>query len=279
MVNDIITIIDFVKKEYDRDLTVYNQEFLISSVKKRKARNGIKDWQEYASLFMTNRQEALEFLDSLNVSYTDFFREPLTFGLLEQIILPSIIANKKMDGEIRVWSAGCANGKEAYSIAMLLNELIEAGNKEITFRIFATDISAQALAEGTTGIFDEASVQTLKVKYVNKFFTAKNRDYWIKDSIKKCISFSTYNMLDPLTDKPPESIYGDFDLVFCSNLLIYYNTANQEMIINKLKKALSNKGYLVTSEAEKSLIKSFSGLRMLEADNCVFQAYKRRLSD
>lgn len=264
-------IITMMKQTHDRDISMYDQYFLIKSLKRRWIATGVNNADEYCSCLENNNTEADAFYSSLQITYSQFFRDPLTFALLEQLTLPSLISHKPEGREIRVWSAGCSNGQEAYSMAMLLSELIEVSGKEISFRIFATDISQEALDVGRAGVYDQKAVQNVKLKHLNKYFTKQGETYAIVPQLKRCINFSTYDLLDLSTANPPESIYGDFDIVMCSNLLFYYKPDYQQVIIKKIHQAMSATGYLATGETEKTFVENLTKLQMIDAPNAVFK--------
>lgn len=273
---DIDNIISVMKKTYGRDISIYDPAFLLHSMEKRWVATGVNNAGEYCNYLEKNNTEADVFYIFLHINYSQFFRNPLTFALLEQIVFPSIIAHKPEGSEIRIWSAGCAKGQEAYSLAMLLSDLAEACGKELRFRIFATDISREALDAGMAGIYDQSAVQDVKIKHLNKYFTKQDKTYTTIPQLRQSINFSVYDLLDLSTSNPPESIYGDFDIVMCCNLLIYYKPDLQQLIINKLRKAMSTTGYLVTGEAEKSLVENVSKLKMIDVPAAVFKGNKRR---
>lgn len=269
-------IITVMGKIYGRDISVYNQSFLLKSLERRLIATGFNNGYEYCDFLEKNNAEADAFYNSLQISFSQFFRDSLTFVLLEQLIVPDLIFNKPAGSEIRIWSAGCSSGQEAYSIAMMLSDFTDSKGKEINFRIFATDISQDALALGHAGVYDQNSVKNVKKKYLDKYFTKQGENYSIVHKLKKNINFSTYDLLDLSTANPPESIYGDFDIVMCSNLLIYYKNDLQQAIIKKLQKAISATGYLVTGEVERTLVQNTALLQMISTPTAVFKNNKGR---
>ncbi|MDP4126229.1 MAG: protein-glutamate O-methyltransferase CheR [Bacillota bacterium] len=271
MNKDLDKIVTVMKQTHGRDISVYDQSFLLKSLEKRLIATGVNTAELYCSCLEENTLEADTFFNSLTITFSQFFRDPLTFTLLEQLILPGLIRLKADEKEIRIWSAGCSSGQEAYSLAMLLSDLAETGGKEINFRIFATDISQEAIAAGRAGVYDQNAVLNVKLKYLDKYFTKNGTTYTIVPQLRQCISFSTYNLLDLSTANPPESIYGDFDIVMCSNLLFYYKLEMQKVIIKKMLHAMSATGHLVTGEAEKTLIKNATKLQMIAIPTAVFK--------
>jgi len=201
-------IIWLLNLKYQTDISVYDRNFLHKALEKRLILTSCVSAQEYSRYLSDNVKEAEEFFESLSIIYSEFFRNNLTFSILEQHILPRLIADKEKTGntDIRVWSAGCAEGQEAYSIAILLNEIFNSSLKHFHYLIFATDKSLQVLKKAEKGIFDEIAVKNIPVKFLNKYFTNSNGKYTITDVIRHHIDFSHYNMLNKQTLSPPAGI-------------------------------------------------------------------------
>jgi len=245
-----------MSRVHGKDLSHYDESFLAKSAETRRVVTAIGTADTYCDYLSDNADEAEQFFRSLNITYSEFFRNPLTFAVLEQRVLPGLIEEKQESGtpELRVWSAGCAAGQESYSVAILLDELLTARKSPLSFRIFATDISENCLASARRGVYDVAAVQNVRLKHIHSCFEANNKSYSVARRLRDRIEFSFYDLLDERSTSPPGSIYGDFDLVFCSNLLFYYKPAIQQFIMNKLCNALSCGGYLVTGEAERAIV-------------------------
>ena len=267
-------IIRMMGRTHGSDISHYDKLFLMKSLKNRLTAIGIKSAQAYISCLEQNSAEAQTFFRSLQIPYSEFFRNQLTFALLEQLILPSLIAEKeKADrAEIRVWSAGCATGQEPYSIAILLDDLIAAGGNPVGFRIFATDISEAELAAARKGVFDLGTVQNVRMKHFHKYFNVMGDSCTINPALKERIDFSIFDLLDDCLVCPPASIYGEFDLVICCNLLFYYRPDIRQLILNKVYRALSPGGYFATGEAERAIVAKTGGLRAVFPPAPVFQS-------
>lgn len=236
-----------------------SSEFISNSVKRRMTEIQVNDLLDYQQILLDNNDEMDQVVTLLSVSWSSFFRESLTFCILEKEIIPAIIEAKKNGEEIRVWSVGCAAGQEPYSIAILLNELLEKSKKEIGVRIFATDISENVLLKAEKGLYRKDEIINLRLEYIEKYFQANGDAFSVIPKIKEQVDFSNHNILDKDTLNPPNSIFGRFDIIFCRNLLIYYNKEVQRYIIDKLKKAIRENGYLITGEAEMSAVEKISG--------------------
>ncbi|MCX5971492.1 MAG: hypothetical protein NTV14_08345, partial [Coprothermobacterota bacterium] len=169
--NDIVGLIS---QAYGRDISVYDSSFLAKSLQKRLAATGITSFAAYRDCLRENRTEAEDFLDSLNITYSEFFRNPLTFALLEQRVLPALVERKALTcEEIRIWSATCAAGEEPYSIAILLDQIASATGKTIPARIFATDIGEEGLATARVGSYSAAALRNVALKHLQDCFTSR----------------------------------------------------------------------------------------------------------
>lgn len=133
-------IIRLANHALGRDLLVYDKALLEKSLDRRMATTGIKTARDYGVYLAETPAEAEKFVDSLHIAFSEFFRNPLTFALIEQLVLPDFVraTNGAERAEIRVWSAGCAAGQEAYSLAMLFDDMVSEWRPPVAYRIFAT---------------------------------------------------------------------------------------------------------------------------------------------
>jgi chemotaxis protein methyltransferase CheR len=249
------TITELLLKLKGVDVSKYDGLFLNRSLQKRiKATNCVSEGAYYTFLEQ-DEKEGANFMDSLNISYTDFFRNTLTFSALERIILPSIILNNANTRrkEIRIWSAACAAGQEAYSLAILLEEL-KNGNSKINFRIFATDQDVAQINVAQDGMYPADALNNMSMKRADQWFIRQGNKYTVKPELKRNIDFSVFDLVCGQLSCPPASIFGDFDLVICANILYYYKPEHQKIIIEKAGNCLTNDGYLVTGETERDIL-------------------------
>jgi len=249
-------IANYILQVHGIDISKYDEFFLEKSLQRRMKETFCISEAAYYSYLEQSNIESNVFLNSLQVSYTEFFRNTLTFSVLEKIILPSMLLNKSISSrnEIRIWSAACAGGQETYSLAMLLHELTNYSHEKINFRIFATDQSEIQIKEAQAGEYPESALNGLNLKRINQWFTKTGESYTVKPGLKKNIEFSVFDLLNDKYSCPPTSIFGDFDLIVCANILFYYHPEFQNKIINKTKNCLSEHGYLITGETERELL-------------------------
>jgi chemotaxis methyl-accepting protein methylase len=258
--------------KYSSDISVYDESFLQKTVINRSDDVLCPNVTDYLHYLESTPTESLILSDSLNNSYSEFFRNPLTFLMIEQFLLPKIFSEKENspNAEIRIWSAGCAAGQEAYSIAILSDNLRNNHHPGVSLRIFATDKSEKELKTASKGIYNSKSLQNSRLELVNKYFSNSGEFYSVFENIKKIIDFSFFDLLDKDVHSPPASIYGGFDIIMCSNLLFYYKPELQNVILSKLAGSLVTGGFLITGEAETDIIKSFMGFRQYGEQKTIF---------
>jgi chemotaxis methyl-accepting protein methylase len=253
---------------------MYDDKFIKQVVDNRLDIKQIKNPIDYFNDLSNNPVEAETLLQLLNNNHTEFFRNTLTFAHLEQWMLPNIMETKIGNNELRIWSAGCSTGQEAYSIAMLIENINSKKKEKTRYRIIATDISETALLEANKGIYNESDILKIRVKDLNDFFLKSGDKFKINEGLKKNISFTTYDLLDNLSAYPHESIFGNFDLVICCNLLFYYKQNHQDQILAKLINSMDENGFLITGETEKQSVSRLNDLYLVVPPSPIFK--KRR---
>jgi chemotaxis protein methyltransferase CheR len=270
---DLEEIIEVLNLRPDTDISVYSEAFLFKSIENRMTLTSIKTANDYAGLLSQNTGEVQKLIDSLSITYSTFFRSQVAFSLLDSYILPYLVNKKEKDYNpvIRIWSAGCSAGEEAYSIAILLDELNLSRDRDISFRIFATDISQAMLDLAKKGIYKVEALGNVRQSHICSYFTSEGEAYEVISRLKEHIDFSIYDLLEKHSVCPPPSIYGEFDIIFCSNLLFYYRPDVYESILEKLASCLVDGGYMITGEAERSLVEKTKTLTRAEFPNTIFK--------
>ncbi len=242
---DFDKLINFMKSTYGIDLS--NKKQLIASrlafeIKKL----GYADFAQFGdALFKSNDDSMLELvLNKLTTNYTFFMREKEHFEYLSDKLLPKFEKKNKKDRVISIWSAGCSSGEEPYTISMFLKEYFDATGQKWDTRILATDISLQALSKASSGRYSLPA--DVPKHLLSKYFTHDTTKdlYYVKESLRKNCIFRTYNLMDNFTFK------RKFDIIFCRNVMIYFDQKTRDALIDRFCNALVPGGYLFTSHSE-----------------------------
>ncbi|WP_394699854.1 CheR family methyltransferase [uncultured Draconibacterium sp.] len=241
-----------LKAKESFDFEAYKLPMLIRRIDNRILRMHFGTPELYYTLLQNNQEEAKELVNNFMINVSQFFRDSYTFEVIKKRILPELITQTIAAGRnsLRVWSAGCARGEEAYSLAILIDEYCKKEKLEIDVDIFATDYDSSALEFAKKGEYDQSSVEEVKLKYLKQFFKQTNDKYIINTVLKNKVHFSQYNLLDQNSYAPSDSIYGEFDLILCRNVLIYFNEEYQNLIFEKLYKSCIMDGILILGDAE-----------------------------
>ncbi len=245
-------ILDYLLEERGFDFSGYHPAMLERRIGRRLTATACKDFTEYLNCLQQNAVELDHLTDVITINVSRFFRDTLTFELIADRILPAMIREKTQAGDhsLRVWSAGCAKGEEPYSLAILIHELLRKEEATMNLHLFATDIDSGALTEAEKALYSASSVENVKYQYLTKYFLPEGPSFRLVPEIKKRVTFALYDILDKKRSVPPESVFGNFDLVLCRNLLIYFDIEYQNTIFEKLYHALAKQGYLILGKAE-----------------------------
>jgi chemotaxis protein methyltransferase CheR len=191
--------------------------------------------------------ELINLLDAISTNMTSFWREPKHFEFLGQELLPAMRQKCKSAPQWRLWSAGCSSGEEPYTMAMVLMDKIN--HKDLSaVKIYASDINTQVLNQAQRGIYPISRVEPLSQEWRRRFFQ-KGVNQWegfvrVKPEVKQLVEFFRFNLMDPFRFKE------EFDIIFCRNVMIYFEKATQTELVNKFHQCLKPGGYLFIGHSE-----------------------------
>jgi len=196
-------------------------------------------------LYHKNREEELtSIIDIITVNETYFFREQNQLKTFSEEILPELKDINKDKKRLRVWSAGCSTGEEPYTIAILVLEKGYFHNWNI--EIFGSDINQRVLQSARSGIYRKNSFRATEPYFLRKYFVEEDNLSRISDNVKQCVNFSHLNLLDPFKVK----LVGTVDVIFCRNVLIYFDYPSRKKVIDMFYERLADGGYLLLGHAE-----------------------------
>lgn len=221
----------------------------VSRLARRLRQLKLSDFSSYCDLLERDdcANERREMLFSLTTNVTRFFREPHHFDLLRKHVLPDLIQRAKAGGRMRIWSAGCSSGEEPYSIAMTLLDAMPDAHKH-DVRILATDLDANMVAAARVGTYRTPDPGQIPDDMLKKYFdTAKGGERFlqVKDNVRALVQCSELNLLG---DWPMK---GKFDLIFCRNVVIYFDAATQDRLWQRFADALVPGGHLCVGHSER----------------------------
>ncbi|WP_448681149.1 CheR family methyltransferase [Pseudomonas nicosulfuronedens] len=238
---DILTLL---RTRTGHDFKHYKRATVLRRIERRMQVNRLSDLPGYRSFLQSNPEETKHLLADMLIGVTNFFRDREAFEALEREIIPRLF-EMPSDGEsqIRVWSAGCSSGEEAYSMAMLLSEYVEYSESERKFQVFATDIDEQSIAIGRSGVYPEAILPDITPQRLRQYLTKEQTRYRVKKEIRERVLFAMHNLLRD----PP---FSKLHLISCRNLLIYLDREVQADILQMFHFALAPGGYLFLGSSE-----------------------------
>ncbi len=216
---------------------------------KRLRACGFTSFAEYYNYVTQDKSgiEIVNLLDCISTNFTSFFREQAHFDLLDSHVLPSLMDRGKRNNEILLWSAACSSGEEPYSMAIILEEFVNK-NPGLRYTIKATDISTKVLAHAQRGVYSKDKVTNIPKQLLKKYFqkgVGKSEGFVrIKGNVRSKIIFKRFNLMDEFPGHNP------CDVVFCRNVMIYFNRATQQKLIDKFYQVLSPDGYLFIGHSE-----------------------------
>ena len=204
------------------------------------------DYYHYLKYNRNKEQELMDIMDVLTTNETYFFRESFQLKAFTDEVIPELIKIKSARGNrsLRIWSAGCSTGEEPYTIAMLLGGIPELAGWNI--EIIGTDISQRVLQHARRAVYGKASFRTTEDHDLHRFFSPQDEGYKVNDSIRNLVTISHLNLFD----SKRMIMLGKMDLIFCRNVIIYFDLAAKKRVVESFHNALYNGGFLLLGHSE-----------------------------
>lgn len=233
-----------LRAQTGHDFSLYKPNTLIRRIERRKALHQIEKLEDYVNFLQRNPLEVEALFRDVLIGVTNFMRDPQAFEKLGEQIDIRLLAYKEPGEKIRVWTPGCSTGEEAYSIAMLLQERMQALKKDFVVQIFATDIDSRAIATARAGLYPASIAADLSKEHLTQFFTSEpGGGYRVRRVIRDMVTFSEQDVIrDPS--------FSQLDLISCRNLLIYLRSELQHKLMQLFHYALVPDGILFLGSAE-----------------------------
>jgi len=225
------------------DFALYKKSTITRRIERRMLQHNIEDTEVYARYLKENPAEVQTLFKELLINVTSFFRDTEAFTVLEKDILPNLCKDKPDGYVFRVWIPGCATGEEAYSIAILLRELMDRTQQQFKVQMYSTDLADEAIGIARAGFYPPNIAQDVSAERLRRYFIKEDAGYRVKKEIREMVVFATQNVIKD----PP---FTKLDLLSCRNLMIYLEAALQNKLIATFHYALKPDGVLFLSPSE-----------------------------
>jgi two-component system CheB/CheR fusion protein len=236
-------LLEFVKESRGFDFTGYKRSSIQRRVTKRMGEVGVGGYDDYIDYLQLHADEFVELFNTLLINVTDFFRDPQTWEYLAEEIVPQLIAARPADSPLRVWSAGCASGEEAYTIAMVLARVLGEDEFRERVKIYATDVDEEALDFARLGAYSPRQIEDVPRDALDRFFERTEQRYVFRKDLRRCVIFGRNDLVQ---DAPISRI----DLLVCRNTLMYFTAETQSQSLRRFHFALDDEGVLLLGKSE-----------------------------
>src|SRR6266545_415189 len=237
------SLLQHLKEARGFDFTGYKRSSLVRRVNRRMSQVGARGYGDYLDYLQVHTEEFTSLFNTVLINVTAFFRDPDAWTYLGDEVLPQMLATKEAGSPIRVWSAGCASGEEAYSLAILLTELLGPEEFRNRVKVYATDVDEEQLAEARQATYPEEAIESLSPERRERYFEAFGGRYVFRKDLRRSVIFGRNDLVQ---DAPISRV----DLLVCRNTLMYFNAETQARILSRFHFALSNGGVLFLGKAE-----------------------------
>ena len=240
---ELDNLLEYLKHNHGCDLTVYKRSTLKRRLGVRMRQMRISSYSSYLEYIKYHPDELARLLDTVFINFTGFFRDPDAWEYLADEIIPKIINNKKAHEPIRIWSASCASGEEAYTLALILVEALGVEQYLQQVQIYATDADEAALRQARQHRYTKSDVASVPPTLLSKYFEPTLQGYVFNPILRRRVIFARHNLLE---DAPISKL----DLLVCRNTLMYFNQEAQVKILIRFHFALNNFSFMFLGKAE-----------------------------
>ncbi len=241
---DFRRLTNFIKSEYG--ITLQEKRQLVTSrLSSLLTEQGYSDFSQFVSQLLKekNPQKIEQVLNRLTTNYTFFMRETEHFEFFTKVVLPELVRKHQKNRVLAIWSAGCSSGEEPYNLSMYIKDYLGMQASQWDTRILATDISQKALTTAKKGIYEVPD--TVPEVWRKKYFKrVEGNRYAVAPDIRNNVIFQTFNLMDPIKFKLK------FDVIFCRNVMIYFDQPTKDALVRRFYDATTPGGYLMISHSE-----------------------------
>src|SRR5262245_47821229 len=239
-------LLEFLKRTRGVDFTGYKRTSLQRRFRRRLDAVNSESYGDYLDYLEVNPEEFEQLFEALLINVTEFFRDAPTWEHLQETVLPALLADKEDDEQVRVWSAGCASGQEAYTCAMVLAELLGVEAYRERVKIYATDIDEGALTQARLAVYNAKETESVPPELRERYFERADQRLGFRKDLRRTVIFGRNNLVQ---DAPISRL----DLLVCRNTLMYFNAETQARILRHFHFALRDTGVLMLGKSEMML--------------------------
>jgi two-component system, chemotaxis family, CheB/CheR fusion protein len=240
---DFESLLEYLKGHRGFDFTGYKRTSLVRRVSTRMKAAGVDTFRDYIDFLEVDPDEFTALFDTILINVTSFFRDPGAWGVLSADVLPRLLAAKGPDEPIRVWSAGCASGEEAYTLAIVLAELIGAEEMRRRVKIYGTDVDEAALNTARHATYPAKAVAGVPEPIVDRYFERLGANFMFRQDLRRTVIFGRHDLVHAAP-------ISHIDVLACRNTLMYLNSETQARVLARLHFALDEGGVLLLGKAE-----------------------------
>lgn len=234
--SDYEQFIEGIKRKTGIDLALYKEAQMKRRLTSLYEKKGYRNFVDFLKALEQDRDLMNEFLDRMTINVSEFYRNGKRWEVLQKKIFPKLLQTNK---RLKIWSAACSTGEEPYSLVMVLSQLVPLSQ----IQIFATDLDENVIQKAKLGVYPERSLAEVPSDIKAKYFEQEGSFYRVKDEIKRCVTFKKHNLLN-------DSYDGNYDLIVCRNVMIYFTEEAKDQIYNNFSKALRKDGVLFVGSTE-----------------------------
>jgi len=242
---DLAVLKGLIKEKLGFNCEYYKNSHFKRRIDVRLRASGSKNYGDYVKLLKESNDERTILMDTLTVNVTNFFRNSEVYDIIEKEVLPAVIRSRGASHirSIKIWSAGCSIGVEAYSIAMLLHHILGDNIRRYNILITGTDIDKSSLQQAQQGVYSEAEMKDVRPAFLKRYFVLQGNQYHVIDELKKMTHFKSHDMISGLK-------MSGFDIIFCRNVTIYFEKELQETLYMDFYNGLNENGFFVMGKTE-----------------------------
>jgi two-component system CheB/CheR fusion protein len=255
-----------LQTKFGKDFSNYRLSCLQRRVALRMTTLKLATLDEYMAYLAGNPKEIEQLLDTVTIHVTEFFRDAEVFDAVSNGILPAIVSRKlhSPSRTIRVWSAGCSTGEEAYSLAIIILRHLRGGDIDLALEVYGTDVSKEACAVAREGIYAARKVEIVPGDVRRKYFESAGQEYRVVSDVRRCVKFSVHDLFSP----PPFSL---LDLVVCRNVLIHFDHAVRNDVLKRFHAALGDHGLLILGKSEAVMGSALACYELVDPRNKIYR--------